>query len=303
MPATYLIDASPYIFRAFFSLPDSIRDRDGQPAHAVHGFISFLLKLIADENPSHLAVCFDRNLSTSFRNEFYPAYKAQRPLPPPDLLRQLAACEEAAHALGAAIFADPTYEADDLIGTLLARIAPGSLDGRRTVIVSSDKDLTQLVGERVSFYDFGKGERFGPAEVFAKFGVPPHQITDLLALAGDVVDNIPGVPGIGKKGAAELLVRYPHIEGLYAKLDELTLRTDLRGARTLAAKLASGRDLAFLSKRLATVSIDAPLEIVGDLDRHLEFVGANPALIDPLFERLGFKRLRERIGRWRSSEA
>ncbi len=300
MPSAYLIDASPYIFRAYFSLPDSIRDRDGKPAQAVHGFVSFLLKLIAEENPSHLAVCFDRSLSSSFRNEIYPPYKAQRPLPPPELENQLLACEEAARALGGATFIDDRYEADDLIATLLSRYKPN--DGSRVVVVSSDKDLAQLVGPNVSFYDFGKGERFGPAEVLAKFGVPPGQIVDLLALAGDAVDNIPGVPGIGKKGAAELLLRYPHVEGLYAKLDELTLRTDLRGARTLAAKLEAGRDLAFLSKRLAKVATDAPIAKSFDFDRHLAFHGADPALVDPLFERLGFKRLKERIGRWRPAE-
>ncbi len=298
MPAAYLIDASPYIFRAYFSLPDSIRDRDGRPAQAVHGFVSFLLKLIAEENPSHLAVCFDRSLSTSFRNDMYPPYKAQRPLPPPELELQLAACEEAALALGAATFIDDRYEADDLIATLLFRHKPH--DGSRVVVVSSDKDLTQLVGEHVSFYDFGKGERFGPAEVLAKFGVAPGQIADLLALAGDAVDNIPGVPGIGKKGAAELLLRYPHIDGLYAKLDELSLRTDLRGAKTFAAKLEAGRDLAFLSKSLAKVATDAPIAEPFDFGRDLEFHGADPALIDPLFERLGFKRLKDRIGRWRN---
>ncbi len=299
MPAAYLIDASPYIFRAYFSLPDSIRDPEGQPVQAVHGFVSFLLKLIAEENPSHLAVCFDRSLSTSFRNEFYPPYKAQRPLPPPELEAQLAACEEAARALGGATFSDHRYEADDLIATLLFRHEPKARVDLPAVVVTSDKDLAQLVGPGVSWYDFGKGERFGPAEVLAKFGVNPCQIADLLALAGDTVDNIPGVPGIGKKGAAELLLRYPNVEGLYAKLDELTLRTDLRGARTLAAKLEAGRDLAFLSKRLATVSTEAPIEEPFDFGRDLEFRGADPALVDPLFDRLGFTRMKERIGRWR----
>lgn len=298
MPHAYLIDASPYIFRAYFSLPESIRDRDGRPAQAVHGFVSFLLKLIAEESPSHLAVCFDRSLSTSFRNEIYPPYKAQRPLPPPELEFQLTACEEVARALGAATFIDDRYEADDLIATLLFRHKPH--DGCRVVVVSSDKDLTQLVAEHVSFYDFGKGERFGPPEVRAKFGVSPEQIPDLLALAGDAVDNIPGVPGIGKKGAAELLLRYPHVEGLYAKLDELPLRTDLRGARTFATKLEAGRDLAFLSKNLARVATDAPIAEPFDFDRDLTYHGADPALVDPLFGRLGFKRLKDRIGRWRA---
>ncbi len=299
MSAAYLIDASPYIFRAYFSLPESIRDREGRPAQAVHGFVSFLVKLIAEEKPSHLAVCFDRSLTTSFRNEIYPAYKAQRPLPPKELEAQLAACEEVARALGGVTFSDDRYEADDLIATLLARRGVCSEERDPVVVVSSDKDLAQLVGPDVSWYDFGKGERLTPPEVQSKFSVAPAQIVDLLALAGDAVDNIPGVPGIGRKGAAELLLRYPHVEGLYAKLDELALRTDLRGARTLARKLEAGRELAFLSKSLAKAATDAPIDPPrGEplvFHRDLEYRGADPTLVDPLFERLGFKRLRERI--------
>src|SRR3954452_21730541 len=163
-----MVDASPYIFRAHFSLPSSIRTPDGSPAAASYGFTSFLLKLIADEKPTHLAVAFDRSLNSSFRNEIYPAYKEQRVRPPPDLAAQLDACEEIAAALGAATFIDDRYEADDLIGALCT---PLEKDGHGAVIVTSDKDLSQLVNDRVTLLDFGKGLRLDAAAVFEKFGV------------------------------------------------------------------------------------------------------------------------------------
>jgi DNA polymerase I len=285
----YLVDASPYIFRAHFSLPDSIRDRDGNPVPAVHGFGSFLLKLIGDERPSHLAITFDRSLTTSFRNELYPNYKADRPLPPPELVRQLEACEEMAHALGAAVFASERYEADDLIATLDQNL---EREGVRTIVVTSDKDLAQLVSERVVLFDFAKGERFGPNEVAAKFGVPPTGIPHLLALAGDPVDNIPGVPGIGKKSAALLLARFGTVPALLERLGELAT-SDLRGAKALASKLDAGRDLALLSLELATVARNAPEAEAATAD-DLTYRGADLARLDPLCERLGFKGLKER---------
>jgi 5'-3' exonuclease len=286
----HLVDASPYIFRAHHSLPGSIKTPAGEPAAATYGFASFLLKLVADEHPTHLAVCFDRNLNGSFRNDEYPAYKAQREDPPPELVAQIDSCVEVAAALGAAPFIDPRYEADDLIGTLLARLTP---HGHGGVIVTSDKDLAQLVSNSVSLLDFAKETRYTPATIQEKFGVRPDQITDLLALAGDPVDNIPGVPGIGKKTAAELLAAYGHLEDVYARLDELS-SSKLRGARSIAAKLQEHRDLAFLSKRLATVAADAPIPKKVGLD-DLAYRGADRSAVEPLFDRLGFKRMKERI--------
>ena len=286
----HLVDASPYIFRAHHSLPGSIKTPAGGPAAATYGFASFLLKLAADERPTHLAVCFDRNLNDSFRNDEYPAYKAQREAPPPELVAQIDPCVEVAAALGAATFIDPRYEADDLIGTLLARLAP---KGHGGVIVTSDKDLAQLVSDRVSLLDFAKETRYTPATIQEKFGVNPDQITDLLALAGDPVDNIPGVPGIGRKTAAELLAAYGHLEGIYAHLEELP-SSKLRAAKSTAAKLREHRDLAFLSKRLATVAADAPIPGNVGLD-DLAYRGADRAVAEPLFDRLGFKRMKERI--------
>jgi 5'-3' exonuclease len=295
----YLVDASPYIFRAYFSLPDSLRDPAGRPVQAVYGFASFLLKLIADERPTHLAVTFDRSLTTSFRNDLYPAYKAQRALPPPELEAQLAACEEMAAALGAATFVDAVYEADDLIAGLCERLTREGNPGVSRIVVTSDKDLAQLVDERTSLYDFGKGARLTAAEVEEKFGVLPDQVADLLGLAGDSVDNIPGVPGIGKKTAAELLARFGHLEELYERLEEVRQTPGIRGGKSLYVKLKAAREIALLSKRLATVARDTPLPAGMRGLADLEYRGADRAAVEALCERLGFKSLAKRIERWR----
>lgn len=304
-----LVDASPYVFRAFFSLPDSLRDRRGNPMGAVYGFAGFLLKLLADERPSHLAVAFDRSLNSSFRNQAYPAYKQQRDLPPPDLERQLLRCEEVAAALGAATFADDLYEADDLLATLCDRLLRAVAAGEEDLdllVVSTDKDLAQLVcdapaapgGRRagsVALLEPGKGTRFTAAGVQEAFGVRPAQIPDLLGLAGDPVDNIPGIAGIGRKTAAALLARFSDLDDLYARLDEVPT-SGLRGAQGLHRRLAEGREAALLSRRLATVARDAPVAASpGDL----RYRGADREAVERLFDELGFGRIRERIQTWR----
>lgn len=291
MATVHMVDASPYIFRAHFSLPSSIKTPDGRPAAASYGFASFLLKLIADEKPTHLVVAFDRNLNGSFRNEIYPAYKEQRDAPPPELVAQIDTCLEIAAAIGAATFIDDRHEADDLIGALCQGLEKG---GHGAVIVTSDKDLAQLVDERITLLDFGKGLRLDAAAVLEKFGVRPDQITDYLGLAGDTVDNIPGVKGIGPKSAAELLACFGRLEDIYKRLDELPwLSKEIRGAKSLHAKLAANREIALLSKQLATVSHQVP-GVKADL-KSLEYKGADPARIEELFKRLGFNKIRERV--------
>lgn len=288
----HLVDASPYVFRAFFSLPSSIVDPAGNSVNAVRGFADFLCRYLAEEEPTHVAVAFDESLTTSFRNDLFPAYKAQRELPPPELEAQLAACQEVAAAFGLAVFADDRYEADDLIATLCRALTK---KGHHAVVVTSDKDLAQLVDERVELYDFAKSARLRATEVRAKFGVGPVQIPDYLGLAGDSVDNIPGVPGVGAKTAAALLGAFPDLDELYERLDEVPTLA-IRGARTLPAKLEQHRELAFLSRELATVAVDAPARATL---RDLEWKGADPLLVDPLFERLGLGGLRGRVPRWR----
>ncbi len=270
--AVHLIDASPYIFRAFHTLPETIRDPEGRPTNAVHGFLDFLLRLIREEEITHLAVCFDFDLVKSFRQAIFPEYKANRPAPPAPLLSQLGPCREAAEAIGARTFIADGYEADDLIATLVRKLAAPA------VIVSGDKDLAQLVTADVSLLDFAREERYGPREVMDRFGVRPDQIADLLALAGDAVDNIPGVRGVGRKTAAKLLRQYGHVEGI-----------DWGGLR---GTVAGGRDAALLSKRLTLLALDAPVEATLD---DLRYLGADPAAVDAFCERLGSERLRARI--------
>ncbi|MGA7615723.1 MAG: 5'-3' exonuclease H3TH domain-containing protein [Thermoanaerobaculia bacterium] len=288
MSTIHLIDASPYIFRAYFALPDSIRDPRGNPAQAVYGFASFLLKLIADEKPTHLGITFDRSLNSSFRNELYPEYKQQRVLPPPELEAQLGACERIAAAMGGRCFIDDRYEADDLIATVMHQLRGG---GHSFVIVTTDKDLLQLVSDDVVGYDFGKSIRYTPELVVKKFGVRPEQIVDYLALAGDAVDNIPGVKGIGGKTATLLLEAFGTLDAIYERVDEVA-ELPVRGAGSIRKKLESCREIAFLSQRLATVSTDAPIAVkLNDL----EYRGGNPDEVARVTGELGFGGLRERI--------
>jgi 5'-3' exonuclease len=289
VPTVHLVDASPYIFRAYFSLPDTLVGPDGSPVNAVRGFLDFLIRLVQDEEVTHLGLAFDRSLTTSFRNDLYPEYKAQRALPPAELEAQLDACEEAARAFGAPTWWDERYEADDYLATLTVQLPCD------VVVVSSDKDLAQLVNEHVTLLDYAKGTRYGPAEVEAKFGVRPEQIPDYLGLAGDSVDNIPGVKGVGAKTAAALLRAFPDIDALYACLDAVE-GLPLRGAKSIRGKLETERDMAFLSRQLATAATDAPAH--ADLAA-LRWDGAVAERIDPLFERLGLEGIRGRIPKWR----
>ncbi len=290
----YLVDASPYIFRAFFSVPPSVKTPDGKPKNALHGFSGFLLKLIADDEVRHMALTFDRSLNTSFRNEIYPEYKAQRDLPPPELEAQLSWCESLGKALGIATFSHDRYEADDLIATLCG---PLEKAGHGVVVVTSDKDLAQLVGPQVSLYDFAKAERYGVAEVQAKFGVRPGQIADYLALAGDSVDNIPGVAGVGKKTAVALLQAFDDLDAVYEDLDRVA-GLPIRGAKSLAARLRDQRHEAFLSKRLATVADDAPVSAETE---QLVIQGPDENIFDPLADALGIERFAERARKFFSS--
>jgi 5'-3' exonuclease len=287
----YLIDASPYIFRAHFSMPSSLVDPEGRAAGATYGFASFLLKLLAQEEPSHLAVAFDGSLTTSFRNELYPDYKAKRETPPAELIAQLESCRRVAQCLGMATFIDDRFEADDLIGTLSAL---ASAAAHECVIVTSDKDLAQLVSDRVTLLDFARDSRYSITGVKEKFGVHPAQIVDLLALAGDAVDNIPGVRGIGNKTAVSLLRAFDDLEAIYKRLDEVE-ELPIRGAASVRAKLETGREMAFLSQELATVHCQIRLKVTLD---DLAYRGADRDCVDALFTELGFERIRQRITKW-----
>jgi len=289
----YLIDALPYVFRAFFAIRE-LRNPQGQPVNAVYGFAAFLLQLLQREPLTHIGVAFDESLTSSFRNAFYPAYKANRELPPPDLAWQLEHCQAVVRALGMPVFVDHHYEADDLIGTLARQATE---HGMSVVVVSNDKDLMQLVTPQVTFYNAAKDRRFDAAGVLAHLGVRPEQIPDFLGLQGDAVDNIPGVKGIGTKTALALLQVFPHLEALYDDLARLET-LPLRNVKTLRQNLEVGREVAFLSKRLATISLDAPVACNPDA---LRYRGAESIQVRSLFAELGFQRLAQRIPRWHSA--
>jgi len=279
MSTLYLVDASLYVFRAWHSMPDEFADAEGRPVNAVHGFTRFLLELLEREKPTHVAVCFDESLESSFRNEFYPAYKANREPAPDDLKRQFAYCQQVARALGLAVLADPRFEADDLIGTLLSR---QRARGFRGVIVSADKDLSQLLCEGDWQWDYARQQKWDCAGVKERYGVHAHQIADYLGLTGDAIDNIPGVPGIGAKTAAALLEHFGALDALLERLAEVPFLR-LRGAAAHATRLHAHRDQALLSRRLATIALDAPLaDDLGDAPRRF----ADRARLDELFERL-----------------
>ncbi len=252
----YLVDASLYVFRAWHSMPaDQFRDADGWPTNAVHGFARFLLELLERERPLHIAIAFDEALDSCFRNALYPAYKANREPAPDELRRQFAHCKALCLALGLVVLAHAEYEADDLIGSA-ARAARAH--GHRAVIVSADKDLSQLLDVHDEQWDFARGVRWGAAGVRERHGVEAHQIADYLALAGDAVDNIPGVPGIGRKTAAVLLSHFGSLDALLDRIDEVPFLR-LRGAAQAAAKLRQHREQALLCRLLATIALDAPL--------------------------------------------
>ncbi|WP_267118230.1 5'-3' exonuclease, partial [Xanthomonas sacchari] len=214
----YLVDASLYVFRAWHSIPDEFQDAQGWPTNAVHGFARFLLDLLERERPQHIVIAFDEALDSCFRHRLYAAYKANRAPAPDALRRQFAHCKALCAALGLGVLAHHDYEADDLIGSALHR-ARG--DGFHGVIVSADKDLSQLLLEFDEQWDYGRGQRWGAAGVKARHGVHAHQIADYLALTGDAIDNIPGVTGIGAKSAAILLAHFGDLDTLLARVDEV----------------------------------------------------------------------------------
>ncbi|MBB5876923.1 MULTISPECIES: 5'-3' exonuclease [unclassified Xanthomonas] len=251
----YLVDASLYVFRAWHSIPDEFQDAQGWPTNAVHGFARFLLDLLERERPQHIVIAFDEALDSCFRHRLYAAYKANRAPAPDALRRQFAHCKALCAALGLGVLAHHDYEADDLIGSAL-HSARG--DGFHGVIVSADKDLSQLLLEFDEQWDYGRGQRWGAAGVKARHGVHAHQIADYLALTGDAIDNIPGVTGIGAKSAAILLAHFGDLDTLLARVDEVAFLR-LRGAAQMAVRLREQREHALLWRQLTTIALDAPL--------------------------------------------
>lgn len=277
----WLVDASLYVFRAWHSMPDEFRDADGAPVNAVHGFARFVLDVLERHKPTRIAFAFDESLDTNFRNALYPAYKANRDPAPPELKRQFGYCQQFCRALGLRVLADGHYEADDLIGTAAAHVRR---QGHSALILSADKDLSQLLDDGDEQWDFGRNERWSTQGVKARYGVHAHQIADYLGLTGDAIDNIPGVPGIGAKTAATLLGHFGSLDALLERLAEVPYLR-LRGSAQHAERLREHREMALLSRRLATIARDAPLpEDFGSGERS----PADQESLDALCERLRF---------------
>jgi len=235
----YLVDASIYIFRAWFSMSDDFVNVAGEPTNAVYGFSGFLCSLLEQTTAEHVAIAFDESLSTSYRNEIYPEYKANRDPAPIELKRQFVWARSVAEAMGLQCFADSRYEADDLIGTLAAY---WQARGHPICVVS----------ENDHWWDYSRNRKLNASQLTEKFGVMPEQMADYLALTGDSVDNIPGVPGVGPKSASALLGHFGDLDSLYDRLEEVQY-LKIRGAKSLQKKLADNRDAADLARKLTGV--------------------------------------------------
>lgn len=287
MNTVHLVDASIYVFRSYYSVSPEFFDHEEQPVHAVYGFLNTLLGLVDGDRVTHMAVCFDESLASSYRNEIYPAYKANRDPAPPDLLRQFDYCKRLAGALGLRVLRDERFEADDLIGSALERLRG---QGFRGVLVTGDKDLSQLLGEHDVVEDPSRRERTDAQGVKRKFGVRPDQFADYLALTGDAVDNIPGIRGIGPKTAATLLGHFGSLDALLARVDEVPYLR-LRGAKQLGDTLKQHRDDALLYRQLSAIALHAEVP-TDEADYRLQ--PGDRATLEALLDQLRFGPLTRR---------
>ena len=283
----YLVDGSGFIFRAYHALPPLTRKSDGLPVGAVQGFCNMLWKLLLDmkaaaDAPTHLAVIFDHSEST-FRNQLYPAYKAHRPPPPEDLIPQFSLVRQATRAFGVPCLELPGYEADDLIAAYTREVRDL---GGEAVIVSSDKDLMQLVGDRVSMLDTMKNVRIGRAEVIEKFGVPPDKVIDVQALCGDAVDNVPGAPGIGIKTASALINEYGDLDTVLARAGEIKQEKRRQTLIEFADQIRLSRQLVTLDDR---TPLPEPLD-------QLAVSTPDPGILGQFLEEMEFRTLARRLG-------
>jgi 5'-3' exonuclease len=280
----YLIDASIFIFRAYHTVPNSLTDRDGNPVNALHGFARFVGDLIERVSPTHIAVAFDATVAPSFRHQLFPAYKANREPAPADLKRQFVLCRQMCEAMGVATFASASYEADDIVGTLavLARKT-----GENVTVITRDKDLSQLIRPGDQYWDYISDLRFSYDAIAQRFGVRPERMACFLALMGDAVDNIPGVPGIGRKTASFLFHHFESLQHLYDDLDRV-LKLKLRNAPFVCCQLRDYRERAFLARRLTEIACNMPLEVeLAGLRRRAPDLQA----LDALYDTVNFGRL------------
>ncbi len=285
-PLLMLVDGHSVAFRAYYAIPDTVRFATGEPAHSFYGFMNILVRVVQDRQPTHVAVTFD--LGEPFRTALFPAYKASRTAGPEDLEPQVARLRTLLARLGVPVFERDGFEADDLLATLTRQ---GQAHGCNVDVLSGDFDVLQLVAPGVRIVTPGKTFAepvvYDEAAVVARYGVPPTKIRDWKALVGDASDEIPGVAGIGKKTATELLQRYESLDAIYTHLDQIT-NTRARNA------LADGRESADLSRRLVTLRTDAPVTL--DLEA-ARFPAFTPETAQHAIQEFGFRSLGDRIAR------
>ena len=276
-----LVDGSSYLFRAFHGMPPMTNSK-GQDTGAIYGVVNMLRSLVKQYNPTHMAVVFDAKGKT-FRDDIYPEYKANRPSMPEELRSQIEPLHAIIRAMGLPIIVEEGVEADDVIGTLSRQATE---KGVATLISTGDKDMAQLVNEHVILINTMNNQILDQAGVIEKFGVPPELIIDFLALKGDKVDNIPGVPGVGDKSALAMLQGIGGIDAIYNNLDRIA-GLDFRGAKTMAAKMSEYEEQARLSYQLATIKLDCSLHVAPS-----ELVPTNPnnEELSELFAEYEFKR-------------
>ncbi len=254
-PTLYLIDGSGYVFRAFFALPPLSTSR-GQATNAIYGFTRMLLKLLKQEQPSHLGIAFDSPKKT-FRDDLFAEYKANRPATPPPLLTQIPFIYRLVEGMGIKPLLLDGYEADDVLGTLAARAVR---DGFDVIIVTADKDFMQLVGPHISLWDTMRDRRVTAREIREQYGVEPRDLIDVMALTGDAVDNVKGVPGIGRKTAVALIQKFGSLGNLLKHLHELEA-SDFAGGKRLAVLIAENRANLELARKLVRIDADAPVTV------------------------------------------
>ncbi|WP_028116592.1 DNA polymerase I [Ferrimonas senticii] len=277
-----LVDGSSYLYRAFHA-PPHLTNSKGEPTGAVYGVVNMLRSLLKQYQPTHIAVVFDAKGKT-FRDEIYPEYKAQRPPMPDDLRSQVAPLHAIIEAMGLPMIVEPGIEADDVIGTLARQ---GEAAGYNVLISTGDKDMAQLVTDKITLVNTMTDTVMDPDGVRAKFGVGPELIIDLLAMMGDKVDNIPGLPGVGEKTALAMLQGIGSLEAIYQDIDAV-VPLGFRGSKTMPKKLAEHKDAAFLSYTLATIKTDVELALKPD---DLAIKPADNDKLAELYGQMEFRRL------------
>jgi DNA polymerase-1 len=277
----YVVDAMNYIFRAYHGLPEDITSPSGMLTNAVLGYVRTLLRIIKERKPEYMAAAFEKN--TSFRTSIFSEYKANRSRPPADLEAQFDYCRKMTEAIGIACLEIDNYEADDVIGTIALKM---SAHGHEVVVVTGDKDMSQLVCSSVRVYDIAREHWLDEAAVRDRFGVTPGQIPDLLALHGDHVDNIPGVPGVGEKTARQILSVCRSVEDVaHAQMDA---GLQFRRRDEILKRIRDNMDQVRTSRRLATICCEAPIEVTPE---RLRYRRADRRTVTSLCRQLGFVRV------------